>query len=70
MLHTRTDRHATHTHTWTDALEQNESDTGNMQLPLNSPGSSLVHVLFSQFVFFPINGTGLTSGKPQYALKT
>jgi len=33
-------------------LEQNESDTGNMQLPYNSLGGYLVHALFSQFVFF------------------
>jgi len=39
------------------------SDTGNTQLLYNSPGSYLVHVLFSQFVFFPINGPGRTSGK-------
>jgi len=42
------------------------SDTGNMQLPYYSPGAYLIHVLFSQFVFFPINGSGRTSGKPQY----
>jgi len=34
------------------------SDTGNMQLLYNTPGGYLVHVLFSQFVFFPINGPG------------
>jgi len=28
------------------------SDTGNMQLPYYSPGAYLIHVLFSQFVFF------------------
>ena len=28
------------------------SDTGNMQLPYNSPGGYLVHALYSQFVFF------------------
>jgi len=28
------------------------SDTGNMQRPYNSPGVYLVHVFFSQFVFF------------------
>ena len=49
--------------------EQNESDTGNMQLPYNIPGGYLVHVLFSQFVFFPINGPGWTSGKPRYVLR-
>ena len=42
------------------------SDTGNMQLPYNSPGGYLVHVLFSQFVFFPIHSPGRTSGKPRY----
>jgi len=42
------------------------SDTGNMQLPYNSPGGYLVYVLFSQFVFFPINGPGRTSGKPRW----
>jgi len=50
-------------------LEQKESDTGNMQLPYNSPGGYLVHVLFSQFVYFPINGPGQPSGKPHYDLK-
>jgi len=34
------------------------SDTGNMQLPYYSPGAYLIYVLFSQFVFFPINGSG------------
>ena len=47
-------------------LEQNESGTGNMQLPYYSQGPYLIHVLFSQFVFFPINGPGRTSGKPRY----
>jgi len=42
------------------------SDTGNMQLPYNSPGDYLVHVLFSQCVYFPINGPGRPSGKPRY----
>jgi len=42
------------------------SDTGNMQLSYYSRGAYLVHVLFSQFVFFPINGPGQTSGKPRY----
>jgi len=42
------------------------SDTGNMQLPYNSPGGYLVHVLFSQIVFFQINGPRRTSGKPRY----
>ena len=37
-----------------------------MQLPYNSPGGYLVLVLFSQFVFFPINGPGWTFGKPWY----
>jgi len=32
------------------------SDTGNMQLSYNSPGGYLVQVLFSQFVFFPMDG--------------
>ena len=41
------------------------SDTGNMQLPYNSPGGYLVHVLFSQCVYFPINGPGRPSGKPR-----
>ena len=36
-----------------------------MQLPYNSPGGYLVHVLFSQFVYFPINGLGRPSGKPR-----
>jgi len=45
---------------------QNESDAGNMQLPYNSPGGYLVHVLFSQCVYFPINGPGRSSGKPRY----
>jgi len=54
-------------------LEQNVrmcdcSDTGNMQLPYNSPGGYLVHVLFSQCVYFPINGPGRPSGKPRYYL--
>jgi len=40
-------------------LEQNVcmcscSDTGNMQLPYDSPDGYLVHVLFSQCVHFPI----------------
>jgi len=35
-------------------LEQNESDTGNVQLPYNSPGGYLVHALFFQFVFFQL----------------
>jgi len=42
------------------------SDTGNMQLPYNRPGGYLVHVLFSQCVYFPINGPGRPSGKPWY----
>ena len=37
-----------------------------MQLPYNSPGGYLVHVLFSQCVYFPINGPGRPSGKPRY----
>jgi len=37
-----------------------------MQLPYNSPGDYLVHVLFSQSVYFPINGPGRPSGKPRY----
>ena len=37
------------------------SDTGNMQLPYNSLGSYLIHVLFSQCVYFPINGPGWPS---------
>ena len=41
--------------------------TGNMQLPYNNPGGYLVHILFFQFVFFPINGPGQTSGKPWYS---
>ena len=49
-------------------LEQNVcmcscSDRGNMQLPYNSPSGYLVHVLFSQCVYFPINGPGRPSGK-------
>jgi len=47
-------------------LEQNESDAGNMQLPYNCPGDYLVHVLFSQCVYFPINGPGRLSGKLRY----
>ena len=47
-------------------LQQNESDTGNMQLSYNSPGGYLVHVLFSQLFYFPINGSGRPSGKPRY----
>jgi len=43
---------------------QRELNTGNMQLPYNRPGSYLVHVLFSQSVYFPINGPGQLSGKP------
>ena len=44
-------------------LEQNVcmcscSDTGNMQLPYNSPGGYLVHVLFSQIVFFQLTAQG------------
>jgi len=56
-------------------LEQNESGTGNMQLPDNSPGVYVVHVLFSQFVFFSINGPGGlpdnpgTLLPPQYLVK-
>jgi len=51
-------------------LEQNVcmcscSDTGNMQMPYNSPGGYLLHVLFSQCVYFPINGPGRPSGKPR-----
>jgi len=42
------------------------SDTGNMQLLYNSLGSYLVHVLFSQFVFFPINSPEWTFRKPCY----
>jgi len=45
-------------------LSRPRSSSGNMQLPYNSPGGYLVHVLFSQFVFFSINGPGWTSGKP------
>jgi len=37
-----------------------------MQLPYNSPGGDLVHVLFSQRVYFPISGPGRPSGKPRY----
>jgi len=37
-----------------------------MQRPYNSPGGYLVHVLFSQCVYFPINGPGWPSGKPRY----
>jgi len=44
-------------------LEQNESDTCNTQLPYNRPGGYFFHVLFSQFVFFPIYGPGRISGK-------
>jgi len=44
------------------------SDTSNMQLPYNSPGGYLVHVLFPQCVYFPINGPGRPSGKPRYCL--
>ena len=40
--------------------------TGNMQLPYNSLGGYLVHILFSSFVFFLINGPGQTSGKSRY----
>jgi len=52
-------------------LEQNLrmcscSGTGNMQLLYNSPGGYLVHVLFSQFVFFPIYRLGWTFRKSQY----
>jgi len=52
-------------------LEQNVcmcscSDTGNTQLPYNNPGDCLFHVLFSQFVFCPINGPRRTCGKPRY----
>jgi len=43
-------------------------DTGNMQLSYYSPGGYLVHVLFSQFVYFLINGPGQPFGKPQYVL--
>ena len=50
-------------------LEQNESDTGNMQLPYNSSGGYLAHVLFSHFLFFPINGPERTFGKPRYYLE-
>jgi len=35
-----------------------------MQLPYNSPGGWLVHVLYSQCVYFPINGPGWPFGKP------
>jgi len=45
------------------------SDTGNVQLPYNSPGGYLVYVLFSQYVCFPINGLGRPSGKPRYFSK-
>ena len=44
------------------------SDTGNAQLSYNSPGGYLIHVLFSQFVFFPINGPGRISRKPRQGL--
>ena len=37
-----------------------------MQLPYNSPVGHVVIWLISQFVFFPINGPGRTSGKPRY----
>ena len=37
-----------------------------MQLSYNSPGGYSVHVLFSQFVYFPISGPGRPSGKPRY----
>jgi len=37
-----------------------------MQLPYNSPGGYLVHVIFSQFVYFLINGPGRLSAKPRY----
>jgi len=40
------------------------SYTGNMQLPYNSPGGYLVHVLFSQCVYFPINSPGRPSANP------
>ena len=40
------------------------SETGNMQLPYNSPGGYLVHVLFSQWVYVPINGPGRPSENP------
>jgi len=39
-----------------------------MQLPYNSPGGYLVHVLFSQCAYFPVNGPGRPSGKPRYDL--
>jgi len=35
------------------------SGTGNMQLPYNSPDGCLVHVLFSQCVYFPTALGGL-----------
>jgi len=40
-----------------------------MQLPYNSPGGYLVHVLISQCVYVPINGPGRSSGKPRYVEK-
>jgi len=43
------------------------SDTSNIQLPYNSPGGYLVHVIFSQCVYFPINGPGRPSGKLRYS---
>jgi len=39
-----------------------------MQLPYNSPGGYLVHVLFSQCVYFPCPGR--PCGKPRYPLAT
>ena len=45
---------------------ESSSDTGNMQLPYNSPGGYLVHVVFFQCIYFPINGPGRRSGKPWY----
>jgi len=41
----------------------NKVQAGNMQLPYNSPDGYLVHVLFSQCVYFPINGPGRPFGK-------
>ena len=43
------------------------SDTGNIQLPYNSPGGYLVHGIFSQCVYFLINGPGRPSGKLRYS---
>jgi len=50
-------------------FSESSSDTGNMQLPHNSPGGYLVHVLFSQCVYFAISGPGRPSGKPRYLIR-